>query len=544
MTVVSADLSILPTGSSPTERKNPFRALRTFYRRHRIAVLATAPTLPLYALWAAFLATGGGDLAAQQAWARFADEHGSAAYSLFWYGGMHTANYSLISPYLMAAIGVKTVTVLSGVAGAWLVAVLIERSGVRRPLWPAVLASLAVWCNVASGRTTFALGLAFGLGAVLAVLRGRRLTVAVICSALATMASPVAGLFLLVAGSGYFFVREWGRALALLAPPVVVVGVTTLLFPFKGEHLMWADRIFPPVFFSLVLVVAGPREWRVLRCGAGVYAAGTVLTYLIPSPIGTNVERLAELVAPALLLAALLSPALPVMRRMALVTALVLSTAWVAQKTADDLEVSTIVPAWATDTQAVVRELERLGADRGRVEVVPARNHREATALAPYVNMARGWNRQLDIERGRLFYDGSFSATTYRAWLDKWAVGFVVLPSGRPDGPALDEAALVKSGPKWLEPVWKDKHWRIFRVRNAVPMASAPASVVRSTSTDVVVRVPERGSVSVRIVYSPWLRAEGACLKRHGEFTQLTVRAPGTYRISSGYGRSPRPSAC
>ncbi|MER5306120.1 hypothetical protein ABT039_42590 [Streptomyces lasiicapitis] len=542
--MVSADLSILPTGSSPTERKNPFRALRTFYRRHRIAVLATAPTLPLYALWAAFLATGGGDLAAQQAWARFADEHGSAAYSLFWYGGMHTANYSLISPYLMAAIGVKTVTVLSGVAGAWLVAVLIERSGVRRPLWPAVLASLAVWCNVASGRTTFALGLAFGLGAVLAVLRGRRLTVAVICSALATMASPVAGLFLLVAGSGYFFVREWGRALALLAPPVVVVGVTTLLFPFKGEHLMWADRIFPPVFFSLVLVVAGPREWRVLRCGAGVYAAGTVLTYLIPSPIGTNVERLAELVAPALLLAALLSPALPVMRRMALVTALVLSTAWVAQKTADDLEVSTIVPAWATDTQAVVRELERLGADRGRVEVVPARNHREATALAPYVNMARGWNRQLDIERGRLFYDGSFSATTYRAWLDKWAVGFVVLPSGRPDGPALDEAALVKSGPKWLEPVWKDKHWRIFRVRNAVPMASAPASVVRSTSTDVVVRVPERGSVSVRIVYSPWLRAEGACLKRHGEFTQLTVRAPGTYRISSGYGRSPRPSAC
>ncbi|WP_405657084.1 hypothetical protein [Streptomyces sp. RK9] len=543
--MVSADLSILPTGSSPTERKNPFRrAVRSFCRRHRIPVLATAPTLPLYALWAAFLATGGGDLAAQQAWARFASDHGSAAYSLFWYGGMHTANYSLISPYLMAAIGVKTVTVLSGVAGAWLVAVLIERAGVRRPLWPAVLASLAVWCNVASGRTTFALGLAFGLGAVLALLCAKRLTVAVVCAALATMASPVAGLFLLVVGSGYFFVREWGRAAALLAPPVVVVGVTTLLFPFKGEHLMWADRIFPPVFFSLVLVVAGPREWRVLRWGAGVYAVGTVLVYLIPSPIGTNVERLAELVAPALLLAALLTPALPVMRRMALVTALVLSTAWVAQKTADDLEVSTVVPAWATDTQAVVRELKRLGADRGRVEVVPARNHREATALAPYVNMARGWNRQLDIERGRLFYDGSFSATTYRAWLDKWAVGFVVLPSGRPDGPALDEAALVRSGPKWLEPVWKDKHWRIFRVRNAVPMASAPASVVRSTSTDVVVRVPERGSVTVRIVYSPWLRAEGACLKPNGEFTELTVQTPGTYRISSGYGRPSRPSAC
>ncbi|MFH8792831.1 hypothetical protein [Streptomyces sp. NPDC017941] len=542
--MASADLSIVPTGSSPTERKNPFRAARSFYRRHRVAVLATAPTLPLYALWAAFLATGGGDLAAQEAWARFADDHGSAAYGLFWYGGMHTANYSLISPYLMAAIGVKTVTVLSGVAGAWLVAVLIERSGVRRPLWPAVLASLAVWCNVASGRTTFALGLAFGLGAVLALLREKRLTVAVVCSVLATMASPVAGLFLLVAGAGYVFVREWGRALALLVPPVVVVGLTTLLFPFKGEHLMWAHRVYPPALFSLVLVVAGPREWRVLRWGAGVYATGTVLTYLIPSPIGTNVERLAELVAPALLLAALLTPALSLVRRVALVIALVLSTAWVAEKTADDLRVSTTVPAWATQTRGVLAELKRLGADRGRVEVVPARNHREATALAPYVNMARGWNRQLDIERGRLFYDGSFSATTYRAWLDRWAVGFVVLPSARPDGPALAEAALVRSGPAWLEPVWQDEHWRILRVRDAVPMASAPASVVRSTSTDVVVRVPERGAVTVRIAYSPWLRAEGACLERHGEFTRLTVRTPGTYRISSGYGRPPRPSAC
>ncbi|MEU2558284.1 hypothetical protein ABZ626_02895 [Streptomyces longispororuber] len=517
---------------------------RSFYRRHRVPVLATAPTLPLYALWAAVLATGGGDLAAQQAWARFADDHGSAAYGLFWYGGMHTANYSVISPYVMAALGVKTVTVLSGIAGAWLVAVVIERAGVRRPLAPAVLASLAVWCNVASGRTTFALGVAFGLGAVLALLGTRRLTVAALCSALATMASPVAGLFLLVAGAGYVLVRDWGRALVLLVPPVVVVATTTVLFPFKGEHLMWADRVFPPVFFSLTLIVAGPREWRVLRRGAGVYAAGTVLTYLIPSPVGTNVERLAELVAPALLLAALLTPALTAMRRMALVTALVLSTAWVAQKTADDLEVSTAVPAWATDTDGVVDALRRLGADRGRVEVVPARNHREATALAPYVNMARGWNRQLDIERGRLFYDGSFSAATYRAWLDKWAVGFVVLPSGRPDGPALDEAALVASGPAWLEPVWKDEHWRVFRVRNAVPMASAPASVVRSTSTEVVVRVPERGPVTVRIVYSPWLRAEGACLAKQGDFTRLTVPAPGTYTISSGYGRPSRPARC
>ncbi|MGB8945320.1 MAG: hypothetical protein WCD21_34570, partial [Streptomyces sp.] len=148
-------------------------------------LLATLPTLPLYAVWAAFLATGGGDLAAQEAWARFASEHGASAYGLFWYGGMHTANYSLISPYLMAAVGVKTVTVVSGVAGAWLVAALVERTGLRRPLWPAVLASLAVWCNVASGRTTFALGIAFGFAACLVLVRERRAGAAVVCAALA-----------------------------------------------------------------------------------------------------------------------------------------------------------------------------------------------------------------------------------------------------------------------------------------------------------------------------------------------------------------------
>lgn len=533
--MASADVTLAPSDRTSSGRNSPFRP---FFRRHRVPLLATLPTLPLYVVWAAFLATGGGDLAAQEAWARFASEHGTAAYNLFWYGGMHTANYSLISPYLMAALGVRTVTVLSGVAGAWLVAALIARSGIRRPLWPAVLASLAVWCNVASGRTTFALGLAFGLAACLALVRQRRTVVAVVCAALATMGSPVAGLFLVVAGAGYFFVRDWARSAALILPPVLVVGATTLLFPFTGEHLMPFDRIFPPVLFSLALIVAGPREWRVLRWGAGVYAAGTVLTYLIPSPIGTNVERLAELVGPALLLAALLVPGLTRARRVVLTVALVLSSAWVTQKTLDDLAVSTKVPKWAVDTHGVVRELERLEANRTRVEVVPTRNHREATALAPYVNMARGWNRQLDIERGRLFYDGSFSASTYREWLDRWAVGYVVLPSGKPDGFAEDEAALVASRPTWLKPVWKDEHWQIFKVKDPVPLVSEPAAVVRSTGSNVVVRVPRRGSVTVRLVYSPWLRAEGACLKPQGEFTRLSVPAPGTYEISSGYGPS------
>ncbi|WP_330304249.1 MULTISPECIES: hypothetical protein [unclassified Streptomyces] len=547
--MVHAELADLhPVRQDPADepRNGRFRRLhpvRTFWHRHRLPLLATLPTLPLYAVWWAFLATGGGDLAAQEAWAGFASRNGGSAYNLFWYGGMHTANYSLISPYLMAALGVRTVTVVSGLAATWLAAVLIGRTGIRRPVGPALLAALALWCDVASGRTTFALGVALGLAACVPLVRERRVLLAVAYATLATMASPVAGLFLAVVGAAYLAVRDGVRACALMVPPGVVVGATTLLFPFTGEQLMPCARIWPPVLLGLTVAVLAPRGWRVARWSGAVYAAGTVLTYLIPSPVGTNVERFAELFAPAVLLAVLLgAPRLRRVRRSALIVALVFSLAWVGKKTVDDLEVSTVVPAWAADTHGVVGALEALGAGRGRVEVVPARNHREAAVLAPHVNLARGWNRQMDMERGWLFYDGTFSEASYRAWLDRWAVGYVVLPSGRPDGYAEAEARLVKTRPAWLEPVWNDAHWRVFRVHAAVPLVSAPASVVRTTSAEIDVRMPAPGSVTVRVAYSPWLRAEGGCLEKAGEFTRLTVSEPGAYRISSEYDPPPGPA--
>jgi MFS family permease len=546
-TVAPAELTVL----RPERRRvrRPSDALRDFGHRHRVPLLATLPTLPLYVVWWAFLATGGGDLAAQEAWADFASRHGGSAYGLFWYGGAHTANYSVFSPYLMALVGVRTVTVVSGLAASWLAAVLVVRCGVRRPVWPALLASLALWCDVASGRTTFALGVALALAACVPLVRERRPWLAAGYAALATMASPVAGLFLAVVGAAFLLVRDWRRALVLLIPPAAVVGLTTLFFPFTGEQPMPAGRIWPPVLLGLAVTVLAPRTWRVARWSGAVNALGTVLTYLIPSPVGTNVERFAELFAPAVLLAALLSapPALTAARSRRLVSgllavAVVYSASWVGKKTADDLKVSTVVPAWAANADGVVDALEGLGADRARVEVVPARNHREATLLAPHVQLARGWNRQLDVERGRLFYDGTFSAATYREWLDHWAVGFVVLPAAKPDGPAEDEAALVRDPelrPEWLEPVWRDAHWQVYRARDAVPLASAPGTVVDTTPADLVLRVDRPGAVTVRVAWSPWLRSDGGCLTREGDFTRLTVEAPGEYRISSRYGPSP-----
>ena len=556
-----------PDGVLDVPRKSVYRPLRLW--AGRVPVLTVLAVLPLYGVWATLLATGGGDLAAQYAWAGFFARNPDSAYGLFWYGGTHAANYSVLSPPLMAMLGVRTASVLAGVAATWLLGSLLERTVARVPLWPALLGALGLWANVASGRTTFAIGLAFGLAGLLAVAgrptRRDRLTAGVLGALLATLTSPVAGLFLLVAGAGYLLDRQYAKCLALSVPPVAVVATTAFLFPFQGEQPMPAVRILLPLLLSGAVVWAAPRAWRVLRGGAAVYAVGVVLTCLVPSPIGTNVERLAALFAPAVLLLCLRGAtgsgdALPALRRIfvrrasgrqtslwrtsarwvaPVALALAASVAWTTTTTANDLRVTTSVPAWATHTAGVLGELDRLGADRDRVEVVPARNHREATLFAPHAQLMRGWNRQLDVERGRLFYESALDAPRYHAWLRHWAVGYVVVPDGTPDGPAEHEAALVTSGQDWLEPVWHDAYWRIYRVRDAEPLVSAPARVVRAGEAAVVLRVPGPGTVTVRVRYSPWLRAAGACVRPDGPWTRLTVRHAGLYRLDSSYVNGP-----
>jgi hypothetical protein len=65
----------------PSPTREPWR------ERHRVALTAALCALPLYFVWWAVFATGGGDLAAQVAWAEFAKMYPDSAVNLFWYGG-------------------------------------------------------------------------------------------------------------------------------------------------------------------------------------------------------------------------------------------------------------------------------------------------------------------------------------------------------------------------------------------------------------------------------------------------------------------------
>lgn len=530
------------------------RALRRLGQHPVLA--ATLLSALLHLVWALFLATGGGDLAAQIAWARFGRDHPTSSYNLAWYGGMHPFSYSVLSPYVMGLLGIRPTAVLAGTLSATLAARLIVVSGMRRPMPAALWASFSLWCNVASGRVTFALGVLFGLAAVLVVLERRwsktlRGVVAVCLSTVATLASPVAGLFVGVTAGALFLVgRRWAFCALAAGPPLVVAG-STLLFPFHGVQPMPTHTLLVPVGCAVGIAALAPRDWRTMRVGAVVYAAGVVVTWLVPSPIGTNVERFVLLFGGTVILmvvAAVRARHATRRRVVALWLLFTVTATWQVEKVVDDLLVSTSVPAWVRDATPLIEQLDQVHADRGRVEVVPARNHREAALFAPYVNLARGWNRQADVQRHPLFYDGTLTPDRYHAWLRRWAVGYVALPTGEPDGPAKKETTIIRGDQDWLHEVWHDQHWRLYRVAGARPLASAPASVLHAGPSSLVVRVPHQATVRLRVPWSPWLGVLGnsdGCLapSQSGKWTVLRVPKGGEYRIGGTY-HVPRGTPC
>lgn len=527
----------------------PRAPLAAWLRHPVVAAVLLAGVMHL--VWALFLATDGGDLAAQYAWTEFTDRNPGAAYNLSWYGGMHPVSYSVLTPYLMAALGVRTTAVLVGTASAGLFARLLTRSGIERPMAPALWGAFALWCDSASGRVTFAVGMFFGLAAVWLSYEdfGRRAlrgTGAAVLGALATMSSPVAGLFVEVVAATLFFTGRRKDALAMAAGPVLVVGATTVFFPFYGVQPFSLGGAILPIAVSAPLALWAPAAWRPVRIAAVVYSLGVLVTLAVPSPVGSNVERLALLFGGALLLAAAGTAGLGRRRVGALYLAFALAAGWQVFKPVQDLLADAPAAGWNAYAKPLVGELHRLDADRGRVEVVSAQTHFEAAGLSPYVNLARGWNRQVDVERNPLFYKGTLTPAAYHGWLRRWAVGYVVLPKAPPDNAAVAEAKLVAEGQPWLRPVWRDPHWSVYRVSDPLPLAAAPSQVVQAGASVLSVRVPQAGPIMVRVAWSPWLEVlsdTGGCLEQDGQWTLLRADGPGVYRIGARY-RLPRGTPC
>ncbi len=498
----------------------------------------------MHLVWALFLATEGGDLAAQAAWTDFAWKHPDAAYSFAWYGGMHPASYSVLSPYLMAVFGIRTVAVVTGTLTATLTAHLLVRFRAPVALPAALWAAFALSCNSASGRVTFGLGLLFAVAATIVAFTPRG-TPALRAAGmgglglLATLASPVAGLFLMVLAAALFLTGRRRAGLVLAAGPPLVVGTTNLLFPFSGVQPISLGAIVLPSITSVIAVLlCAPPRWRIIRFAAGIYLVGIGLTWLIPSPVGSNVERLSLLFGGMVLLCAV-ARAHGRTRIAVLSLAFIVTASWQVVKPVDDLIHTEPADSAAGHARGLIDEMKALGARDGRIEVVPLRSHWEASGLSRHFILARGWNRQVDAERHELFYEeGALTAASYRDWLQRWAVRFVVLPEQETDWSAHAEADLVERGLPYLSEVWRDGHWRLFRVARAAPLVDAPGRVRRVNSGELVVDMPSSGSVLVRTAWSPWLGVRGgdACLARAGDFVRMQARRPGRYTIAARYG--------
>jgi hypothetical protein len=491
-----------------------------------------------------------------------------------WYGGHHLLAYSLLAPALGALIGPQPLAAISMVAATALFASLIHgcfpaRATRIAAAWFAVGASVALL----SSRVPFDLGLAIGLGA-LVLARRKHLALALPISVLTALASPVAGAFLALAFLAWALSaakRAWPAALAVAA--LAPIAALTVAFPEGGDQPFAASAFYPDLVGVLLLAVlagtagapaagpvgataampgaaapakrAGPAlAQHALRIGIALYALALIGSYLLPTAVGGNVDRLGAQVAGPLA-ALVLASATRARRRVLLVLAPFLLYWQVTAPVTDFASTLSNPSVNASFYAPLVGELHALGVGYGspptrpaRIEIVATADHWEARYVAPHVMIARGWERQLDTYRNSLFYEESkpLTAARYRAWLSANSISYVALPRhAKLDYSARSESRLLTTGtPSYLREVWRSSDWRLFAVTGATPLAQPPAILIAATSDSLTLHAPRPGDYVVRVRFTPyWALASGSgCVARAAsEWTEVRARHAGNFRL-------------
>ncbi|WP_106317129.1 hypothetical protein [Actinoplanes italicus] len=503
----------------------------------------------------------GSDLAAQVARAGFLEAHGTVPVDLRWYAGVEQFGYSLVSPAVMALLGVRITGVLTLVAGPVLLAVLLRRTGAVRPVAGALLGVAAFAGNLISGRVTYGLGICFGLAALIALTlpnRRTRVAAAVLLALLCAATSPVAGLFLGLAGvaltlstppagshrcltaPGTAVRHRRGAGLLVAVPAAVPLAVTSLLFGDGGWMNISRTDTVHAVVTGVVVAVLVPV--RAVRIGALLSSAGVLAASLIHTPVGLNATRLAVMFALPVLAAWAVLPRRRSTPSWAVVVLLAVVAWWQPPVVANDIR---DIGNPSADPAYFRPLLDRLAAETltGRVEIPPTRSYWEAASMAE-IPLARGWLRQADIDRNPLFFTTvpgaagtgvELNADSYRAWLDHEAVQFVAVPDVELAWPGRDEAALVTGGLPYLTLIWTGPHWRLYAVAAPRAIVGAPATLVRQDAATIVLDAPAAGEIAVRVRHHRWLTVSGGATvtAAEGDWTRLRVPAAGRYTLTS-----------
>jgi hypothetical protein len=283
----------------------------------------------------------------------------------------------------------------------------------------------------------------------------------------------------------------------------------------------------------VVALMAIPRESVTLRCAVVVYALATLVIFAVPSPIGSNADRLGTLMA-APLAVLLWWGRRPLL--LALCAAPLLYVGWQAPFA----DVAALAGDPATSAGYYQPLLRFLAAQPGgrhhafRVEIPFTNSHWEADRVAPSFPLARGWERQLDRADNPVFYDGRLTAAGYDRWLHANAIRYVALPDAALDFSARQEAAIIRAGPPYLRPVMRSAHWRVYAVVHATPMAQGAATVRAIGSDWVTLDARRPGTVRLHVRFTPyWALTRGVgCVAPAGKSTRLTLRRAGPVRLA------------
>jgi hypothetical protein len=315
-------------------------------------------------------------------------------------------------------------------------------------------------------------------------------------------------------------------AVASLAPVVLLA----IVFPEGGTEPFAFSALWPIPVIAALLLCTLPRDAWTLRAGVVLYAIGCVLAYAIPTAVGSNAVRLGALVAGPL-------AALVLWRRRLTVLLLVFLPLLYVQTQAAFYDV--IDPDQSATTAAYYRPLLAfLTRESGpptppsRLEIPFTADHWEAYEVAPRFPLARGWERQLDIEDNSLFYNGTLNASTYHAWLRELAVRFVAVADVGLDYSARAEVGLIDRGLPYLRLVWRSRHWRVYAVTDATPIVQgATLRALGPDSLTIDARAP--GSVYVRVRFTPYWALSGGsgCVEPDGDFTRLILHRAGEVRL-------------
>lgn len=474
------------------------------------------------------------DLAAQTYRADLFAAHGFLLWDNNWYGGHYLPGYSLLYPPLAAVLGLQRLGILLVPLAAFAFAEILRAVDARARRWSAAWFAVALSGEIIIGRLTFLLGLTVGLWAVLMITRRHPLP-AVLLAAVATISSPVAGAFLLLIGTALMLAGRTRDGVAVVAGAAVPLAAMATVSPDGGVQPFALSSFVAAIGLSACFVWLVRRQHDAVRWSAVLYLGAIVASYVIPTPVGSNVVRLGVLLGGPVLLAAPRVAFTPV-------TVGVLGAMLLYQVAGPIVEFgkSASTPSRASVYLPLVHELAARHAASQRVEIVPTMTRWEVVRVAERFPLARGWETQLDRQRNALFFEpGALTASSYRAWLDRNGVGYVVLPAMPLERWGRAEGALVGHGLAYLQLVWSQGIWRLYRVAHSTPLAGAPASGARLTHSRLTFTTGTTGTVLARVRFTPrWTVTTGnACVvPAAGGLTRVVVARPGRVSLSAEWG--------